>query len=65
MKNYNHINKTLNNDIDFDYRDNIIKKTMPKRAFVNPLTSNIMLYIEAVFKLLFKCSDTIKNYKRI
>lgn len=46
----------------FDYKDKILKKTLSKVLFKDPVKSNILSYFEKGFFALVETTKQIKNY---
>lgn len=59
MRNYNHLNSS---EID-TWNEKLLQKSLPKRAFSNTLTSNIMLSMESMISVPAKLIQLIKAYK--
>jgi hypothetical protein len=63
MKNkFAHLEKRI--EKGFDWKSNLLKKTLPKRAWDNRLTANIMLSIERILVNGFSTADKIREYMR-
>jgi hypothetical protein len=61
MKSYKHLNKVPQHK--FNWQSSMMERAMPTRAFVNELTRNIMLSVQAMLVRAFKEADRIKFYK--
>lgn len=59
MRRFAHLEKI--EKTEFDWENNLLKKSLPKRAFVNPLTANFLLALEL---LLSKSLVNVKQIRR-
>lgn len=60
MGKYSHLEKT--NNYKFDWKLNLMQKSMPNIAFNNTLTKNIILSMGAILVFGFGAADRIKTY---
>lgn len=46
----------------FDWQNNMFRRTLPKRAFHNELTKNILFSMQRILSIGFSSVDNIKKY---
>lgn len=49
-------------ETEFNWKDNLLKKSLPPRAFTNDLTSNLILGCEAILVASMKPIEKLHNF---
>lgn len=60
MNRFEHLQKNVYTGSD--WHNNLLKKSMPIRAFTNTLTANLLLSCEAILVASMKPSDRFKKW---
>lgn len=60
---YSHLNKT-NFDNKFDWKNNLLRKTLPPMAFNNTFTSGFLDSVQKMLAMGFEPTKIIKKYFR-
>lgn len=61
-KKYSHLENVV--QTEYDWASNLMVKSLPDRAFKNPLTSNIIMSMQLILVKGFKTADSIRSYFR-
>jgi hypothetical protein len=48
--------------VEYDYTNNLLKKSLPIRAFTNTLTSTLVLFAESVLAKTINSTKMIRRY---
>lgn len=60
---YKHLQET--HKIEFDWENNLLKKSLPPRAFTNELTSNLILACESILVASMKPIRKLQSFYSI
>jgi hypothetical protein len=60
---YQHLE--VNSSHRYDWRNNLMQRALPAKAFANDLTKNVLLSMQAILVKGFETADLIKSYFRL
>ncbi len=62
MSRFKHLERTI--DPMYDWEEHLLKKSLPKRAFTNVITANILLASELMLGISYSTARKIRTYFR-
>lgn len=55
----------INEPVYFDWKTNLLKKTLSKRCFNNPITKDFILLCERILGITYEQIENVEKYHRI